>query len=238
MKEDFTAGVKSALPVAIGYIPIAITFGLLAKDGGLSLYITFLMSLMVFAGASQFVALKLLGMGTGVSEIIITTFILNFRHFLMSASLARKVRDQVPKKWLALLSFGITDETFSVSSMQEGELGPGYMLGLNFTSYLAWVGGSVLGFVVGANLPGILQESMGIALYAMFIGLLVPAVKESRTNFIIVAITLGISSLFYYLSRYISVSEGWRIILVTVISALIGTLLFQDDKQKEVIDDE
>ena len=225
-KLNFKQGLRAGLPVAIGYLPIALTFGLLARNSGLSLLNTFLMSVMVFAGASQFVAVNLVALGTGIGEIVLTTFILNFRHFLMSASLSQKLKDTIPQKWLFLLSFGITDETFSVASMQNKEIDGFFLFGLNLISYSAWVTGSIFGHYLGASLPEIIQASMGIALYAMFIGLLVPNLKESKTAVFTVFITVIVSGSFYMLRNIINISKGWEIVLVTIIASIIATIFF------------
>ena len=225
-KLNFKKGLRAGLPVAIGYLPIALTFGLLARNSGLSLLNTFLMSVMVFAGASQFVAVNLVALGTGIGEIVLTTFILNFRHFLMSASLSQKLKDTIPQKWLFLLSFGITDETFSVASMQNEEIDGFFLFGLNLISYSAWVTGSIFGHYLGASLPEIIQASMGIALYAMFIGLLVPNLKESKTAVFTVFITVIVSGSFYMLRNIINISKGWEIVLVTIIASIIATIFF------------
>lgn len=227
-KLEFKNGLKSGFPVAIGYLPIALTFGLLARNSGLSFINTFLMSVMVFAGASQFVAVNLVALGTGIGEIVLTTFILNFRHFLMSASLSQNLKDKISKNWLFLLSFGITDETFSVASMQKNKLGPPFILGLNLISYSAWVSGSAAGYWLGASLPEIIQASMGIALYAMFIGLLVPNLKKSKPGIFTALLAVIFSSVFYFFSDIINISEGWEIVLVTAITSMIATVFFPE----------
>ena len=225
-KLSLQNGLKAGLPVAIGYLPIALTFGLLARNSGLSFINTFLMSVMVFAGASQFVAVNLLALGTGIAEIVMTTFILNLRHLLMSASLSQKLVESIPERWLFLLSFGITDETFSVASMKEEKLNDKFIFGLNLISYLAWVLGTVVGHLLGASLPEVIQSSMGIALYAMFIGLLVPNLKDSKPGLFTTLIAIIFSSIFYLLSDIINISEGWEIVLVTIIASLIATIFF------------
>jgi len=227
-KINFKKGFKTGLPVAIGYLPIALTFGLLARNSGLSFLNTFLMSVMVFAGASQFVAVNLVALGTGIGEVVLTTFILNFRHFLMSASLSQKLKDNIPPKWLFFLSFGITDETFSVASMQNKDIEGFFLFGLNLISYSAWVIGSIFGHYLGASLPEIIQSSMGIALYAMFIGLLVPNLKESKTAVFTVLITIIVSSSFYLLRNIVDISKGWEIVLVTIIASIIATIFFPE----------
>lgn len=104
-RDDFLSGMKKALPVAFGYIPIAITYGILAENTGIPAYITVLMSVVVFAGASQFVALNLIALGLGSWEIISTTFVVNFRHFLMSASLSQKIIRKISGKLIPIISF-------------------------------------------------------------------------------------------------------------------------------------
>ncbi|MED4924900.1 AzlC family ABC transporter permease [Geobacillus sp. WSUCF-018B] len=213
----FRQGVQAGVAIAIGYTPIALAFGLLAKTTGLTLGETVLMSLVVFAGASQYIALSLIAAGTGALEIVLTTFILNIRHFLMSASLSEKAEpDAFWKK--ALYAFGITDETFSVAAMKEGTVNASYMFGLIAMAYGSWVVNSGIGHAVGASLPESLQESMAIALYAMFIGLLVPALKKQRK----IVWLAGLSALFNSIGTFVlHLSKGWSIVLATLLSAVI-----------------
>ncbi|WP_307344303.1 AzlC family ABC transporter permease [Metabacillus malikii] len=207
---------QGGISIAIGYLPVAITFGLLAKSTGLQLYETVLMSLIVYAGASQYIALSLITAGTGVIEIIFTTFIVNIRHFLMSASLSEKVEDEsIWKK--ALYSFGLTDETFSVASMKDGTVNASYLFGLMLIAYASWVINSGIGYIIGASLPSTLQESMSIALYAMFIGLLVPSLKKQRKVLYLAVLAAVFNSIFYATGR---ISTGWSIVLSTLISAV------------------
>ena len=234
-QRDFFDGVKAGIPVAIGYIPIAIAFGLLAKSFDVPNYITLMMSLVIFAGASQFIGVNLLIAGVTYWEIVITTFILNFRHFLMSASLSQRIPDWTPKKWLATLSFGITDETFSVASIQkERLLHPFFVIGLNLIAFLAWNVGTWVGVFLAVGLPQSVQNSMGIALYAMFIGLLVPSLSKSKPVFVIVMISIFISSvLFWALPMIVSLSPGWSIIISTIIASAIGVWLYPDEGEEE-----
>ncbi|NLW23807.1 MAG: AzlC family ABC transporter permease [Clostridia bacterium] len=216
-------GIRASLPIGIGYLPIAMTFGLLAKNAGLSLFQGSMMSAFVFAGASQFVAVNMISLGIGWLEIVLTTFVLNFRHFLMSASLTQRIKINNPLlPWL--IGFGITDESFSVASMEKDKiLNPSYLLGLNFSSYLFWVGGTFLGFLIAGALPPLIQSSMGIALYAMFIGLLIPSVKKSAK--------IGLIALFSALLNVIFaqfISSGWALVSGAVLAALIGALLFKE----------
>jgi 4-azaleucine resistance transporter AzlC len=210
-------GVQSGISIAIGYAPIALTFGLLAKTTGLTIGETALMSLLVFAGAAQYISLSLLTLGTGLFEIVLTTFIVNIRHFLMSTSLNEKWDDdQAANK--VILSFGITDETFSVAAVREEKVTSGYMLGLISVSYASWVICSGLGHLIGASLPQTLQESMSVALYAMFVGLLVPSMKKSAKVVFLAALAASFNTVFTLTN---TLSTGWAIVLSTLLSAVI-----------------
>ena len=223
-------GFKKGSTIALGYIPIAITFGLLAKSTGIPAEITILMSALVFAGASQFVAVNLLQLHTGAWEIVLTTFIVNLRHLLMSASLSAKIKNKIPQTWIPLLSFGITDETFSFLSLTDKEkLNTGYILGINAIAYFAWVGGTALGVYLGQGLPAIIKNSMGIALYAMFIGLLIPSIKKSNPVAIVSLIAVFISAVLNWGPNFLQqISRGWKIIIVTILASAIGAYLFPE----------
>ncbi|WP_170006670.1 AzlC family ABC transporter permease [Bacillus fonticola] len=212
----FISGVRDGVSIAIGYMPIALAFGLLAKSTGLTLWEAIAMSVWVFAGASQYMALNLIAMGTSAVEIVMTTFVVNIRHFLMSASLQEKAENESKGKQ-ALYAFGITDETFSVAAMKKGTLTSGYLFGLIVMAYGSWVMNSGIGYVGGELLPAIVQEGMGIALYAMFVGLLVPSMKGSGK---IVSLGLFAAAINSGLVAF-GLSAGWAILLATLVSAVL-----------------
>jgi len=214
---DFKKGIQSGISIAIGYMPIALTFGLIAKTTGLALGETVMMSMLVFAGAAQYISLSLLAQGIGIFEVILTTFIVNIRHFLMSASLNEKAEEDTVGARIAY-SFGITDETFSVAATQAGTVNAGYMFGLNLTAYSSWVVFSGLGYLVGAGLPQTLQESMSVALYAMFVGLLVPSMKTNVKVIYLAVLAAAFNSIFTMAEW---MSTGWAIVLATLLSAVL-----------------
>ena len=227
-------GMKAGLPIAFGYFPIAVAFGLLAKANGLPAVTSILMSALVFAGASQFIAVNLLATGIGCGEIIITTFLVNMRHFLMSATLARRLGPQPPKV-KSLIAFGITDETFSLVVMQpEHNRVPGFVAGVNTAAYLGWVLGTAAGAMLLNGLPPTLQSSMGLALYAMFIGLLIPGIKGSKANLTIVCLTLALSTAAYWgPSWFTAIGKGWKVMIITVVACTLGALLFPEEEKND-----
>ncbi|WP_417897394.1 AzlC family ABC transporter permease [Bacillus haimaensis] len=221
--SSFRNGLQAGVSIAIGYVPIAITFGLLAKSAGLTVTETVMMSLLVFAGAAQYMSLNMIVLGSGVFEIVMTTFILNIRHFLMSASLNEKVEeDKLWKK--SLYSFGITDETFSVTATKEGTIRTGYMFGVIFISYSSWVVSSGIGHAIGSSLPDSLQESMAVALYAMFVGLLVPSFKKHRKVVVLAGIAAMLNTAF---AIVLGIAPGWSIVLATLVSAVGVEIIFR-----------
>ena len=227
--SDFKEGIQAGISIAIGYFPIALTFGLLAKSSGLSFGEAVLMSILVYAGASQYTALNLLSLGTGVIGIIVATFILNIRHLLMATTIQLKSADEPLWKKL-IYSFGITDETFSVASFKKGKIKAGYMLGLGGIAYVSWVLCTGIGYLFGASLPKGIQESMSIALYAMFIALLMPALAKSRKILFLASIGAILNTL---LSVTGLLSTGWSIITATLLSAfLVEWIYTANDKRR------
>ncbi len=214
-KTGFAGGLKEGIGIFIGYMPIALAFGLLSKNTGLSLAHTTGMSLIVFAGASQFMALELIAIGTGHLEIVFSTFMVNIRHLLMSMSLHERIpRESKPRK--AFAAFFVTDEVFAVASTREGEVRSTYIYGLGIMAYLGWTIHTGIGYVAGTFLPVNLQEGMGVALYAMFIGLLVPAVHVYRKAFFLAAAAAVLNSLFG-----LFLPTGWAIISAVIVAVLL-----------------
>ncbi len=222
----FKSGLQKGSSIAIGYMPVAFTFGLLAKSSGLSLFEAVGMSIFVFAGAAQYISLTLFAAGISGFEIILTTFIVNIRHLLMSASICEKSADD-PKWKKALYSFFITDETFSVAAVQRGNIQAAFMLGVGLIAWSSWVFFSGIGYLVGSGLPTILQESMGIALYALFIGLLVPSARKSLKVILLASIAAVVNSILTFNTP---LSTGWTIILSTLIAAVLIELVWKGEK--------
>lgn len=221
-------GLTVGFPIMLGYIPIAITYGVLAKQAGLTLTELTLMSVLVFAGASQFMGANMIALGAGAVEIIIATFVLNFRHFVMSLSFMNRMRP-VALKWKLPLALGLTDETFAVSSLhtKEAKEEKGFFFygSLTLIAYVSWVIGSLLGGVLGEIIPEALSQSMGIALYAMFIGLLVPSVKKELRVGLIALIMMLINAICLQF-----MSSGWAIVVGTVLGGYSGVFLLKGER--------
>lgn len=227
-KESIKQGAIMSLPMILGFLPISMAFGLLAKNSGMSFFDTWFMSFIVFAGSSQFMVLDLLNAGVTMGSMILATFLLNLRHMMMSASLSLDFKD-LDRKYLPLVGFGITDESFSIVSFNKEKIDLPYILTLFFLAHTAWWGGTVIGYLIGEILPNSLQLSLSVGLYAMFAALLFPQIKKARRILSLVIISMVIYSLIYY-SKVID--SGWDIILGIILSSALCVYLF-DEKRFE-----
>lgn len=220
-------GIQRALPVVLGYLPIGFAYGVLAGKAELSAANTILMSIIVFAGSAQFIAVGLFASGAGPAAIILTTFIVNLRHMLMAASLSPFLCKW--NRWLqSFFAYEITDETFALHSSAPKVIETCKIetLSLNITCQVSWVLGTILG-VVAANLIGDIKPlGLDFALSAMFIGLLVGQCLD-RVR-IIAALLGGIIATILYIAGF---SQSY-VIIATLLAATLSLGIEQWIKQK------
>jgi 4-azaleucine resistance transporter AzlC len=222
MHHEVKLAFKHSMPVVAGYIPVAMAFGVLAeKYIGLH---SILMSATVFAGASQFVALQMIMTLASPFFIIFTVFLINLRHILMSSYISVYHSEQsLVKK--CLIAFGLTDETFAISSKELKEINNrfGYQITLNTVCYSSWILGTLMGVFIGQILPSGLIGVLPFTLTALFLYLLVVNVNNKIDVF--VAILAGLISLVFS-----SVLVGWNILIATIIACFAGREL---EKRRE-----
>jgi len=220
LNKEIIKGLKTAIPVALGYIPIGLAFGVLSSQQGLSYIDVFFMSLLVYAGSAQFIASAMLVSGSAYIAIIITTFLVNLRHLLMSASLSPFLK-HISTPLLTLISMGITDETYAAgySEAASGKATPKFYLGLNGLSQSSWIISTVAGNILGSHITNPEKWGLDFALPAMFIGLLFMQLKNRKD--IAVAFASGILSVVFAFIM----NNNFNIIASTVIAASIGVCL-------------
>ena len=209
-------GMQAAWPICLGYFPIGLAFGVLAQKAGLHPVEIGLMSLLVFAGSSQFIAVSMLSGGATVLSIVITTFVINLRHVLMSSSLAVYLR-AVNRGWAALFAYGVTDESFAVNltRFRNGNWDWRQAMVLNHTANAAWIGSSILGGYSGQFIPA---GAFGIdyALIAMFLCLLVFQLRGKL--YTVTAIIAGVLAVILALL----VPGNVYIVLASILAATFG----------------
>ena len=225
MKKDFVEGAKAATPIILGYIPVGIAYGMLAKATGLTFFKALSFSLFVYTGAGQMAAVTMLAQNAAYVTIVFTVFILNLHHIILNLHhiiMSTCIMEKMEKTSLPirlLLSFGITDEVFAMSMTDKkiNKLTPSFFAGLALFSYLSWNIGSALGILFSSVLPSIVSKSLGVSLYAMFIGLLVPNMKKSIRLLYVVVLSMIVN---WVLNQFLSSSLS--ILISTLGCALIG----------------
>ena len=233
-KEQFIRGMRSGIPVILGFVPVGIAYAFMARQAGFSVAQTCAMSLSVFAGASQMMAVGMYAQGASLVAIILATFIINLRHVIMSTCVANRMTTGGLKIRL-LSAFGVTDESFAIFTTEEEEnCTVMYLLGLILVNYSSWNVGTLIGAVASNFLPEILTASLGISLYAMFIGLLVPNLTTNRKLGLLVIFTALCNTLFSQV-----IASSWALIVSTLLCAFIGVFfvdLDESEKNAEEVD--
>jgi len=224
--QGWLRGVSRAVPITLGYIPIGFAYGVLAQKAGLSALNTLAMSIFVYAGSSQLIAVGLFAAGVEPLSIILTTFVVNLRHMLMASALAPYL-SRWQKLKLAVFAYEITDESFALHSVEflKGPPDVAESLALNVTAQVSWVLGSWLGLVAGELITDVKLFALDYALPAMFIALLLMQIKDKAQ--VIVAVFTGVMAVVLLLAGL----EQWYVIVATLMGATLGVVLEQWIKQ-------
>lgn len=229
--NNWKRGIKDGVPIFLGYFAVSFTFGIVAKNTGLTSWEAALMSAVNLTSAGQFAALSLISISATYLEMAITQFIINLRYFLMSCSLSQKLDPQSPFIHRLFIAFGVTDEIFAVAVRTEGKLNPFYSYGLMTIAIPGWVGGTILGVVSGNILPANIVSALSVALYAMFLALIIPPAKGNRVLSSVILLSMLMSFLFSQLAIFSHISAGSKIIILTILIAGAAAVLFPIKEQ-------
>lgn len=229
--NDFINGCKKGIPIALGYFPVAFSFGVLVISSGMPLGLATLISLTNITSSGQFAGVSLMMVQASYIEIASTLLLINARYFLMSLSLSQKIDQKMNTLQRMIISTGITDEIFSLASIQQRTLTFQFMLGFIFVPILGWVTGTFVGETLINLLPLPIQNAMGIALYGMFLAIIIPSSKNSTPILKVILISAIISCMFYYIPIFSFLSSGAKLILATVLGALYGAWKYPVNKE-------
>ncbi|MCR5156581.1 MAG: AzlC family ABC transporter permease [Butyrivibrio sp.] len=224
--KDFRQGLADGVPICLGYIAVSFAFGIEASKIGMTTFQAAMTSLLNVTSAGQFSALEIIAKNGSFIELAILQFIINLRYMLMSCALSQKLNSGVGTLHRMGISYGVTDEIFALSVMKKGRLYPLYSYGLIVVSVFGWVFGTVLGAYSGQILPQRLISCLGLAIYGMFIAIIIPDTRTSRAVMAVVLSAMGLSTVFTYapvLKDY--VSSGFRIIIITVVVAAVAAVV-------------
>ena len=232
-KSEFTSGVRGGIPIALGYLPVSFTFGLIAVSGGLPVWVACLISLTNLTSAGQFAGLTLIVAAAGLWEMVLTMLVINSRYALMSLALSQRMGERIGLLPRLAIAFFNTDEIFALAMARKEQLTLPFMLGLGTLPMVGWTGGTLCGAVAGSVLPQSFQAALGVMLYGMFIAIVVPPAKKEKEIFWAMVMALVLSSLFAWVPFLQQISAGISIVIITVAAAALCAVLFPIAEEEE-----
>ena len=233
----FARGLRDGVPIGLGYFAVSFALGIKAVGAGISTPLAGLMSLLNLTSAGEAAAIVLLGAGTTYVELAFTQLVINIRYLLMSCSLSQKIAPETSVLHRLLIGYGVTDEIFGISMGVEDKLSPYYSYGAITVAAPCWTLGTVLGALLGSILPAGLVSALSVALYAMFLAIILPPARKSRVIAGLVGVSMLASVGLTLLCKHLAwdfLSEGFRIILLTVVISLGAAILFPVKEEGEV----
>ena len=223
--DNFALGLRDGISIGLGYLSVSFAFGIIGVGSGLSILEVVMISMMNVTSAGQLAAVPILASLGSVLELILTEAVINARYALMSVSLSQKLSPEIGIKERLLVGFVNTDEVFAVASGKGMMLGKKYLFGLIVPPYIGWSLGTLLGAVLGNVLPVILTSALGIALYAMFVAIVIPEARASAKTALCILISAALSCAFFFIPLLKKVPSGFTIIIIAVgVSALFALL--------------
>lgn len=225
-KTSFLAGLRDGVPIGLGYFAVAFTLGITAGKAGMNALQSSLMSALMLASAGEFAAISMIGSGAGFMEMIITTVVINMRYLLMSSALSQKVQQNRPFFHRIFMSYAVTDEIFGISMAVPGKLNPFYQYGAACVAAPGWVLGTFLGTVVGMILSAPVMSAMSVAIYGMFLAVVIPPARKDKIIAAVVVVSMAVSFLFQSIPGLKNISSGFQIILLTVLISAAAAVLF------------
>lgn len=224
-KKEFIQGFKDGIPIGLGYFAVSFALGIAMKNAGMSWIDGFFMSLFNLASAGEYAGTQVILASGTYLEMIIMTAVANARYMLMSCSLSQKLAPETKTKHRMLIGYAITDELFGIAYSREGYLNPYYFYGGMSASILPWAIGTSCGIVMGNILPSSIVSALSVALYGMFLAIIIPPSRKNKTVLVLVMISFLSSYLCTILPVISSISSGTRIIILTVVISLIAAII-------------
>ncbi len=232
--KDYQNGLHDGVAVALGYFAVSFAFGMEAATNGLSILQSVIISLTNVTSAGQFSGLGIIAAGGTYIEIALTQLVINLRYCLMSFSLAQKLDRSTKNRHRYLMAYSVTDEIFALDASLSDSLKPAYHYGITSVAVPGWVIGTLAGAISGTLLPPFVISALSVAIYGMFLAIIIPPAKQNHTLLIVVLSAMLLSFLFSVLPVLNKVSSGFVIIITTVVIAGIAAWLkpIQDKEDK------
>ncbi len=232
-RDIFSNGMVDGFPIGLGYFAVAFSLGIAAKTAGLTPFQSTLASLLCNASAGEYAGFTVIAASAAYIEIAIITLIANARYLLMSCALSQRIDPQMPFFHRFFIAFDITDELFAINISREGYLNPLYTYGAMLTSIPLWAAGTALGNIAGNMLPLRLVSAFSVALYGMFLAVIVPPARKSKVLTGLILICFAASWAAANIPFVSSLSDGTRTIILTIVLASAAAILFPQGDNKE-----
>ena len=222
----FWEGVRDGIPIALGYFAVSFSLGIAARSAGLTVAQGMIASVLCMASAGQYALFTLIGAAASLWEVALVTLITNARYFLMSCALSQRIDPKMKNYHRLIFGAVVTDEIFGISVARPGYLDPRYNYGAMAVSVPGWSIGTGLGILMGNLLPGRIVSALSVALYGMFLAIIIPPAKKDKVVALCVALSFAASYAFDVIPRLAAISAGTRTILLTVAISALAALLF------------
>lgn len=231
--KDIKKGMHNGIPIALGYISVSFTFGIMGVNSGLFWWQTLLISMVNLTSAGQFAGLGIMVSAGSFVEMALTQFVINLRYALMSVSLAQKADKAFNTIARLLTGFGITDEIFAVAVGKNRTISKYYMTGLIIIPYIGWAAGTAAGALLGEVIPQVLSSALGIAIYGMFMAIIIPQARDNYKCLVVIIIAIVLSCCFKYIPFINNISSGFAIIICAVCASFAGAVLYPVEDKEE-----
>lgn len=235
-RTEYFKGFRDGLPIGLGYLSVSFAFGITAVNMGIPPLAAILISMTCLTSAGQVAGIGAIAACGSYVEIALAQLIINLRYSLMSLSLSQKLCAKYSLFHRLTTSFGVTDEVFAVASARPGEVTPPYMYGLITLPYVMWSAGTAFGALLGGILPDIVKSALGIAIYGMFIAIVVPPARRFRGVLVVSLLAAALSCAFRFLP-FLEPLGGFSVIICTVLAAAAGALIFPKPVEDGEADD-
>lgn len=230
--KEFVRGLHAGFPIGLGYLSVSFTFGIMAVSYGLDWWQALLISMATVTSAGQFAGIHVMMYPGHYIEMLLSQLTINVRYSFMSISLSQKTDKRFRGIFRWLLGFFVTDEIFAVAVMEEN-VTRSFFMGLSTIPYIGWSLGTLIGALLGNILPHRLMSALSLAIYGMFVAIVVPEMKKKKEVIYVVVTAFAASCLFYYVPVFNRVSSGLAISICAVAAAVLGALLFPIQPEKE-----
>lgn len=232
-KTAIREGVRDSIPIALGYLAVSFSLGIIAANAGLTAGQGFWASFFCMASAGEYVGFSLIAAQATYAEVVLMTFIANARYLLMSAAWSQRISAHTSILHRMVMALDLTDELFAIAIARKGNLNPWYSYGAAVLPVLFWAGGTACGCIAGDVLPKNIVSALSVALYGMFIAIIIPPAKENRVIMWVVACSFMMSLAARYLPFISEMSNGTRIIALTIIISSIAAILCPHKQEEE-----